>query len=78
MNMGNIEFTSTKDKQEKFYKELKELLVRYRAELALEDFGKNYIGDFKIVVDFEYDESFFDSENTGVVPQLVLGNYGKR
>ena len=66
-------FLSTKDKQEQFHKELKALLVKYKAELTMEDFGRNYSEDWKIVVDFEYDESFFEKEDTGIVPQLILG-----
>lgn len=68
-------FLSTKDKQKQFYKELKELLVKYKAELTMEEFGRNYSEDWKIVVDFEFDESFFEKENTGIVPQLVLGRW---
>lgn len=68
-------FLSTKDKQEQFYNELKELLVKYKAELTMEEFGRNYSKDWKIVVDFEYDESFFEKEGNGIVPQLVLGRW---
>ena len=68
-------FNSTVEKQQSFYSELKALLVKYDAELNIEDFGKNWQTDEKIVVDFKYDESFFEKENTGIVPQLVLGRY---
>ena len=68
-------FNSTVDKQQSFYSELKALLVKYDAELTIEDFGRNWQTDEKIVVDFKYDESFFEKENTGIVPQLVIGRY---
>ena len=68
-------FNSTVEKQQSFYSELKALLVKYDAELTIEDFGRNWQTDEKIVVDFKYDESFFEKENTGIVPQLVLGRW---
>lgn len=68
-------FNSTVEKQQSFYSELKALLVKYDAELTIEDFGRNWQIDEKIVVDFKYDESFFEKENTGIVPQLVIGRY---
>jgi len=57
------------------YNELKALLVKYGAELTIEDFGKNWVSDEKIVVDFKFDESLFEKENTGIIPQLVLGRW---
>jgi len=68
-------FLSVNDKQEQFQKELKSLLLKYKAELTIEDFGRNYLEDWKIVVDFEYDESFFEKEDTGIVPQLIIGRW---
>ncbi len=62
-------FNSTVEKQQSFYNELKNLLLKYDAELTIEE------SDEKIVVDFKYDESFFEKENTGIVPQLVLGRW---
>ena len=66
-------FSSTTDKQQSFYKELKALLVKYDAELIIEDFGRNWMSDEKIVVNFKYDESFFEKENTGIIPDLIIG-----
>ena len=66
------------EKQQSFYRELKELLVKYNAEITLEDFGMDYSDysrDEKIVVDFELDESFYEEHNTGIIPQLILGSY---
>jgi len=68
-------FSSTVEKQQSFYNELKALLLKYDAELTIEDFGINWQSNEKIVVDFKYDESFFEKENTGIIPQLVLGRY---
>ena len=68
-------FLSTKDKQEQFHKDLKALLIKYKAELTMEEFGANFSEDWKIVVDFKYDESFVEKEDTGIVPQLILGRW---
>lgn len=35
-------FSSTIEKQQSFYNELKALLVKYNAELTIEDFGRNW------------------------------------
>ena len=67
--------TTPKEKQEQFHKMLKRLLSDYDAEIALEDFGKGYSVDWKIVVDFKYDESFYEDHGTGEVPKLILGTY---
>jgi hypothetical protein len=77
LNIGAVisRFNSTVEKQQSFYNELKALLVKYDAELTIEDFGRNWQSDEKIVVDFKYDESFFEKENTGIVPQLILGRW---
>jgi hypothetical protein len=77
LNIGAVisRFNSTVEKQQSFYSELKALLIKYDAELTIEDFGRNWQTDEKIVVDFKYDESFFEKENTGIIPQLVLGRW---
>ena len=59
-------------KQERFHEELKELLTKYKADILLEDFGKGYQIDYKIIVEFEYDESFYKEHGTGIIPDLVL------
>lgn len=63
------------ERQKEFHKELKDLLRKYKAEIMIEDFGRNYVSDNKLVVDFDYDESFFEEHNTGIIPQLILGTY---
>lgn len=63
------------EKQQQFHKELKELLIKFGAELLIEDFGVGYCHDSKIVVDFNYDESLYEGNGTGIVPQLILGIY---
>jgi hypothetical protein len=63
------------EKQQSFHKELKELLLKYKAEITLDYNYVGYSSEEKIVVDFEYDESFFDEHGTGVIPQLVLGRF---
>ena len=62
-------------KQQKFHKELKKLLSKYDAEICIEYFGSGYISNPKIVVDFDYDQSFFEDHGTGAIPQLILGVY---
>jgi len=61
--------------QQQFHKELKELLLKYKAEVTIEEFGHGYITDSKMVVNFEFNESLFEENNTGIIPQLVLGTY---
>jgi len=65
-------FLSTIDKQQKFLAELKELLVKYNAELSVTDHN-NY--EDRLVVEFNYDESFFEKEGTGIIPDLDLGHW---
>ena len=66
-------FLSGKDKAEQFKKELKELLVKFDAELTIEDFGKDWISDEKIVVNFNWDEDISNRTNDGTVPNWVVG-----
>ena len=61
------------EKQQNFHKELKALLAKYNAELYIERETRGYFEEQKIVVDFEYDESFFEEHGTGIIPQLDLG-----
>lgn len=66
-------FLSGKDKVEKFQKELKALLVKYDAELTIEDFGRDWSSDEKIVVNFSWDEDLANRTNDGIIPDLVIG-----
>ena len=54
---------------ERFKAELSMLLSKYKAEISVEDFGRGYSTDEKIVVDFEF------IENERYYSQLVLGRY---
>jgi hypothetical protein len=65
-------FLSTTDKREKFLIELKELLVKYKAELSVNDY--NHFED-RLVVEFIYDGSFFEKEGTGIIPDIDLGRW---
>jgi hypothetical protein len=65
-------FLSTIDKQQKFLIELKELLKKYNAELSVND--NNHYED-QLVVEFNYDNFFFEKEGTGIIPDLVLGRW---
>lgn len=66
-------FLSGKDKVEQFQKELKALLAKYDAELTIEDFGRNWSSDEKIVVTFAWDEDLSNRTNDGTVPDWVVG-----
>ena len=68
-------FLSGKDKQEQFQKELKSLLVKYDAELQIENFGSGWSDDEKIVVDFAWDKDLSEKINDGIVPQWVIGRW---
>lgn len=61
--------------RENFKEELKELLSKYKCEMNIVNFGPGYSEDYKIVVDFEFREELFNSECSGLIPQLVLGSY---
>ena len=68
-------FLSGEDKAEQFKKELKGLLVKYGAEIAMEDFGKEWSPDEKIVVNFSWDEDLANRTNDGIVPDWVIGRW---
>jgi hypothetical protein len=66
-------FLSGNDKAEQFQKEFKALLAKYDAELNIEDFGRNWSSDEKIVVNFRWDEDLANRTNDGIVPDWVIG-----
>jgi hypothetical protein len=68
-------FLSGKDKVEQFQKELKSLLAKYDAELEIQDFGRNWSTDEKIVVTFAWDEDLSNRTNDGIVPDWVVGRW---
>jgi hypothetical protein len=68
-------FLSGKDKVEQFQKELKALLAKYDAELTIEDFGRDWSSDEKIVVNFSWDEDLANRTNDGIVPDWVVGRW---
>ena len=68
-------FLSGRDKVEQFKKELMELLVKYDAELAIEDFGKEWSPDEMMVVNFRYDEDLANRTNDGIVPDWIVGRW---
>lgn len=63
------------EKQEQFKTELKQLLKKYNAEICMENTGEAYFADYNIVVDFIYDEKLYTENETGIIPQLLLGKY---
>jgi len=68
-------FLSGNDKVEQFKKELKLLLSKYDAELEIQDFGRNWSTDEKIVVTFAWDEDLSNRTNDGIVPDWVIGRW---
>jgi hypothetical protein len=68
-------FLSGEGKQEQFKKELKELLVKFKAELTIENFGRNLADNEKIVVDFDWDDDLCNRTDNGSVPQWVVGRW---
>jgi hypothetical protein len=68
-------FLSGNDKAEQFQKEFKALLAKYDAELNIEDFGRNWSLDEKIVVNFRWDEDLANRTNDGIVPDWVIGRW---
>ena len=66
---------SGRDKVEQFKKELRELLVKYDAELAIEDFGKEWSPDEMMVVNFRWDEDLANRTSDGIVPDWVIGRW---
>lgn len=61
--------------QKKFKVELHELLKKYNAEITLEDFGREYMRDEKMVVTFGFDHKLYDRYENGIIPDLVLGSF---
>jgi hypothetical protein len=68
-------FLSGKDKVEQFQKELKALLAKYDAELTIEEFGRDWSSDEKIIVNFAWDEDLANRTNDGIVPDWVVGRW---
>ena len=68
-------FLSGEDKRQQFMKEFRELLIKFKAEICIEDFGSGYNTNEKIVIDFEWDEDLSKIVESGIVEQLVIGRY---
>jgi hypothetical protein len=50
-------------------------LKKYNAELMIEDFGRDYMRDEKMVVDFEFDEDICNKTDSGIVESWVIGRF---
>lgn len=72
-----MKFTTAQEKKEAFHKELKQLLVKYDAELAIQDFApsNSYGSDEKIVVEFGWDQKLCDLTESGIIDDLCLGSH---
>ena len=68
-------FLSGEDKRQQFMKEFRDLLIKFKAEIMIEDFGSGYNTNEKIVVDFQWDEDLSKRVESGIVEQLVIGRY---
>jgi len=63
------------EKHIEFKKDLAELLKKHKAEITIEDFGKEFRRDEQIVVSFAYDDNFFEKTGSGIINDLVLGTF---
>jgi len=63
------------EKQQNFHKELKELLLKYDAEITIDDNYIGYTSNPKIVVEFNWDFQFIEKFDTGIIPDLILGRF---
>ena len=63
------------EKQQDFKRELSQLLSKYKAEISLEDFGRAYMRNDKMVVTFGYDERLVEENGSGIIPDLVIGTF---
>ena len=68
-------FESGTDKKNKFHSELKALLAKYDAEIEIQDFGRDWVSDEKMVVTFNWDEDLSNRTGDGGVPQLIIGSW---
>ena len=68
-------FLYGEDKRQQFMKEFRDLLIKFKAEIMIEDFGSGYNTNEKIVIDFEWDEDLSKRVESGIVEQLVIGRY---
>lgn len=68
-------FESGTDKKNKFHAELKALLLKYDAEIEIQDFGRDWSSDEKMVVIFNWDEDLSNRTGDGGVPQLIIGSW---
>jgi hypothetical protein len=50
-------------------------LVKFKAELTIENFGRNLADNEKIVVDFDWDDDLCNRTDNGSVPQWVVGRW---
>lgn len=73
--VSGIDYLSAEEKVEQFKKELKSLLLKYDAELTIEDFGRDWAADEKIVITFNYDEGLAEKINNGIIPDWVIGTW---
>jgi len=60
---------TAEEKRNEFLNELTLLLKKYNCEICLQDFGRDYSRNEKIVIDFDYDQEL------GIIEQLVIGSY---
>ena len=74
-SVSGIDYLSAEDKVEQFKKEFKLLLLKFDAEMTIEDFGRDWASDDKIVVSFNYDEGLSKRINNGIVPDWVIGTW---
>lgn len=61
-------------KQKEFTEELQHLLKKHGVSLMIQDFGRSFVSDYKIVAEFDYSETLFqETQETGIIPEIVFG-----
>lgn len=63
------------ERQQNFHRELKQLLLKYDAEISIDDNNIGYESYPQIVVEFKWDSQFIKDFDTGIIPDLILGRF---
>ena len=63
------------EKPKEFEKELKNLLLKYDAEINIEEDDQKYRYTFKMMVHFNYDQELYEKTGNGTSEELDLGTW---
>jgi len=73
--MKNKTNVTSMSKSEEFEKDLKNLLLKYDAEINLAEDDQEYGYSSKMIVHFNYDQELFKKTGWGVSEEIDLGNW---